>query len=230
MGRGLTAAEWAAIQDHVRNGGARIIKLRGRSSYQSPARQSVEMLRARIRNGGYDWPCGYYFGDGPYANVMMAADVQFTAAGMVGSIPQGDAEDMTALQDSYQHLRSSATRSSPPASSRPLPGGARPTRTSSARPEPSGAPEARTIPARRRRLRGRPRVIDGAPPQPGSAARRAAPVLNSWSVALATAPAATEPGAGLTALFARGLARRARSAPRGRGGPPRCLAAPPRPG
>jgi len=103
-GRGLTAAEWAAIQDHVRNGGARIIKLRGRSSYQSPARQSVEMLRARIRNGGYDWPCGYYFGQGPYANVMMAADVQFTPAGIVGSIPQGDAEDMAALQDSYQHL------------------------------------------------------------------------------------------------------------------------------
>jgi malate dehydrogenase len=103
-GRGLNPAEWASIQEHVRNGGARVMKLRGRSSFQSPAHQSVEMLRGRLRNGGYDWPCGYFFADGPYANVMMAADVQFTPAGIVGSIPQGDAEDEAALQDSYQHL------------------------------------------------------------------------------------------------------------------------------
>lgn len=103
-GRGLTLAEWAAIQDHVRNGGARIIKLRGRSSFQSPAHQSVEMLRARIRNSGYDWPCGYYFAHGSYAHVMMAADVTFTPDGIVGTIPEGDAEDMAALQESYEHL------------------------------------------------------------------------------------------------------------------------------
>lgn len=103
-GRGLTPAEWEAIQEHVRSGGARIIKLRGRSSFQSPAHQSVEMLRARIRGGGYPWPCGVYFPAGEFAHVMMAADVEFTPAGLVGSIPQGDAEDMAALRDSYQHI------------------------------------------------------------------------------------------------------------------------------
>src|SRR5438874_8949226 len=41
-GKGLSTDEWTAIQDHVRNGGARIIKLRGRSSYQSPSHQSIE--------------------------------------------------------------------------------------------------------------------------------------------------------------------------------------------
>jgi malate dehydrogenase len=103
-GKGLTAEEWTAIQNDVRNGGARIIKLRGRSSYQSPAHQSVEMLRGRIRNGGYPWPCGVYFGDGEFSRVMMAADAEFTPDGLAGKVPHGDAEDMAALRDSYRHL------------------------------------------------------------------------------------------------------------------------------
>ncbi len=104
-GKGLSAEEWAAIQDHVRNGGARIIKLRGRSSYQSPSHQSVEMLRGRINNGGYSWPCGVYFKSGMFEKVMMAADVDFTPDGIVGREPEGAADDMAALLDSYEHLR-----------------------------------------------------------------------------------------------------------------------------
>lgn len=103
-GKGMTAAEWVAIQEHVRNGGARIIKLRGRSSYQSPAHQSVEMLRGRLKSGGYEWPCGVYQREGEFAGVMMAADADFTTEGLVGRPPQGDAEDMAALRDSYTHL------------------------------------------------------------------------------------------------------------------------------
>lgn len=103
-GKGLTAEEWAGIQDDVRNGGAKIIKLRGRSSFQSPSHQSVEMLRGRIRNGGYPWPCGVYFKDGPFANVMMAADVNFTPDGLSPITPEGADDDMTALRESYEHL------------------------------------------------------------------------------------------------------------------------------
>ena len=103
-GRTLTPQEWKEIQEHVRAGGARIIKLRGRSSYQSPAHQSVEMLRARVQNGDYPWPCGVYFAEGEFARVMMAADAKFTPEGLVGHIPQGDAEDLAALRDSYAHL------------------------------------------------------------------------------------------------------------------------------
>lgn len=103
-GKGLTAEEWADIKKFITGGGARIIKLRGRSSYQSPAHQTVEMLSGRIRNGGYPWPCGCYFSSGSYANVMMAADTQFTPEGLVGRIPAGDEEDMAALQTSYGHL------------------------------------------------------------------------------------------------------------------------------
>lgn len=103
-GRGMSPAEWAQVQDDIRNGGARIIKLRGRSSFQSPSHQSVEMLRGRIRNGGYPWPCGVYFGEGEFAHVMMAADVDFTPNGLTPQQPQGGAEDMAALRDSYTHL------------------------------------------------------------------------------------------------------------------------------
>jgi len=70
-GRGMSADEWAAIQEHVRNGGARIIQLRGRSSFQSPAQQSIFMLRGYLGQP-YDLPCGAYLTGSPYDKVMMA--------------------------------------------------------------------------------------------------------------------------------------------------------------
>jgi malate dehydrogenase len=103
-GKGLTKDEWAGIQEHVRTGGARIIKLRGRSSFQSPSHQSVAMLRARIQGGPHPWPCGAYFGSGPFAHVMMAADATFGPEGLVGSVPESDEEDMAALARSYAHV------------------------------------------------------------------------------------------------------------------------------
>src|SRR5439155_6099629 len=42
-GKGLTHKQWTDIQNAVRGGGARIIKLRGRSSFQSPSHQTVEI-------------------------------------------------------------------------------------------------------------------------------------------------------------------------------------------
>lgn len=103
-GKSLSTDEWAEIQTRVKGGGARIIKLRGRSSYQSPSHQSIEMLRGRIANGGYPWPCGVYIKDGEFKNVMMAADVEFTDNGLVPSIPPGSEEDIEALRESYRHL------------------------------------------------------------------------------------------------------------------------------
>lgn len=103
-GEGLSADEWAEIQTRVRGGGARIIKLRGRSSYQSPSHQSIEMLRGRIENGGYPWPCGVYIKDGEFKNVMMGADVDFTPNGLAPKAPTGSDADMEALRESYRHL------------------------------------------------------------------------------------------------------------------------------
>jgi malate dehydrogenase len=103
-GRALDAETWTRLKDAVRGGGAEIIRLRGRSSFQSPAHQTVEMLRRRIQGGAHQWPCGAYFGSGEFANVMMAADATFGADGLVGDLPDADAEDMAALRASYQHV------------------------------------------------------------------------------------------------------------------------------
>lgn len=103
-GKTITAGEWTALKDAVRGGGAEIIRLRGRSSFQSPAHQTVQMLRSRIAGGVSPWPCGAYFTGGPYANVMMAADATFGADGLAPSLPDADAEDMEALAVSYRHV------------------------------------------------------------------------------------------------------------------------------
>ena len=56
----LPAEEWAALQQRVIKGGANIINLRGRSSFQSPAYVSVEMIRAAMGGETFRWPAGTY--------------------------------------------------------------------------------------------------------------------------------------------------------------------------
>jgi malate dehydrogenase len=100
----LPREDWAAIQETVRNGGARIIRLRGRSSFQSPAHLSAKMLRSLLDGSHFPWPCGAYIREGQYAGVMMAADTTIGSGGVSYRVPTGDAEDMAALRDSYEHL------------------------------------------------------------------------------------------------------------------------------
>ena len=102
-GVGLTSEAWSGIQAHVTGGGARIIRLRGRSSFQSPAQQSVFMLRG-LFGEPYDWPCGAYVGNGEFSNIMMALPATLSADGVTSSMPEGTEEDMQALRSSYAHL------------------------------------------------------------------------------------------------------------------------------
>jgi malate dehydrogenase len=97
---------WAALQDRVRQGGKRIIQLRGRSSFQSPAYQSMLMIKAAIDGRGYPWPCGMFV-DAPqdgFEKIMMAVETRLDREGVHGSIPRGTADELAALQASYQHL------------------------------------------------------------------------------------------------------------------------------
>lgn len=103
-GVGMSADEWTGVQDHVRGGGARIIDLRGRSSFQSPAQQSVFMLRGVLVGESYDWPCGAYLNDGEFDNIMMAMPVTLSASGVNWSLPEGTQDDINALRESYAHL------------------------------------------------------------------------------------------------------------------------------
>lgn len=100
----MTADEWKEIQEHVRAGGARVIKLRGRSSFQSPAQQSVFMLRAVLGAEDYEWPCGAYVNDEKFPHIMMAMKVKIEGGELTWQMPEGDEEDLGALGESYKHL------------------------------------------------------------------------------------------------------------------------------
>lgn len=102
-GKSMSGDEWKEIQERVTQGGAAIIKLRGRSSFQSPAQQSVFMLRG-ILGEAYDWPTGCYVNGGGFDQIMMAMPAKLSAAGAEWQMPDGSPEDLAALKDSYNHL------------------------------------------------------------------------------------------------------------------------------
>jgi malate dehydrogenase len=100
----LPAEKWAEIQQKVVKGGANIIALRGRSSFQSPAYVSVEMMRAAMGGGEFNWPAGRYVSFKGFDHIMMAMEVTITANGAAYEEVTGTAEEMAALEKSYEHL------------------------------------------------------------------------------------------------------------------------------
>ena len=105
-GDALSDEQWQTIQGNVRQGGKRIIQLRGRSSFQSPAHQAVLMVKAVIDGGGYDWPAGAYIDDpdAGFRHVMMALETRLDKDGVHGAVPAGSDGERAALQASYEHL------------------------------------------------------------------------------------------------------------------------------
>ena len=73
----FTAEEWETMKVDVTKGGAKIIELRGRSSFQSPSYLSVE---------------------------MMAMNTTLDANGCHYTMPEGTAEEIAKLDASYAHL------------------------------------------------------------------------------------------------------------------------------
>ena len=102
-GKGLSEEQWKDIQEKVTQGGARIIQLRGRSSFQSPAQQSVMMLGG-VLGESYEWPSGCYLNGEGFNNIMMAMPAKLSAAGAEWSMPEGADSDIAALRASYDHL------------------------------------------------------------------------------------------------------------------------------
>lgn len=100
----LTNEEWAKLKERVTKGGATIIKLRGRSSFQSPAYVSVEMMRAAMGGDPFRWPAGCYVNSQGFNNVMMAMETNITKDGVSYSEIKGTPEEMDELKKSYQHL------------------------------------------------------------------------------------------------------------------------------
>ena len=102
----LSAERWAEIKHATVQGGSNIIKLRGRSSFQSPAYQAVKMIEAAMGGAKFTWPAGCYV-NAPelgYQNVMMAMPTVIDAEGVHYTAPKGTAAEMADLQASYEHL------------------------------------------------------------------------------------------------------------------------------
>ena len=100
----LTKEQWAEIQTKVTKGGANIIALRGRSSFQSPAYVSIEMIAAAMGGKAFRWPAGTYISNDKYDHIMMAWETSITADGCHCAALNGTAEEQAALDKSYAHL------------------------------------------------------------------------------------------------------------------------------
>jgi len=97
-------AEWEQMKKDVTQGGAKIIELRGRSSFQSPAYLSVEMIRSVMGGEQFRFPVGTYVSTEKYNHIMMAMDTTLDKDGAHYNVPCGTAEENTKLDVSYEHL------------------------------------------------------------------------------------------------------------------------------
>ena len=102
----LTEEQWKAIQLHVRQGGKKIIELRGRSSFQSPAHQTLLSVKAVMDGQGYPWPVGCYVHSpaNGFEHIMMAMETQLTREGVTWTLPAGTPAELAELKASYGHL------------------------------------------------------------------------------------------------------------------------------
>ena len=100
----FTNEEWEQMKVDVTKGGAKIIELRGRSSFQSPAYLSVEMIRAAMGGSAFRWPAGTFVKNEKYDSIMMAMNTTLDATGCHYTMPEGTADEMAKLDASYEHL------------------------------------------------------------------------------------------------------------------------------
>ena len=98
------AEEWEQMKKDVTQGGAAIIKLRGRSSFQSPSYLSVEMIRSVMGGETFRYPAGTYVSNEKYNHIMMAMDTVLDANGCSYKMPVGTPEELAKLDASYEHL------------------------------------------------------------------------------------------------------------------------------
>ena len=98
------AEEWEAMKTAVTQGGAAIIKLRGRSSFQSPAYLSVEMIRSVMGGEKFRYPAGTFVKNDKYQSIMMAMDTTLDENGCTFKMPEGTPDELAKLDASYEHL------------------------------------------------------------------------------------------------------------------------------
>lgn len=100
----FSEAEWEQMKVDVTKGGAKIIELRRRSSFQSPAYLSVEMIRSVMGGETFRWPAGTFVNNEKYKMIMMAMNTTLDKTGCHYTVPTGTAEELAKLDASYEHL------------------------------------------------------------------------------------------------------------------------------
>ena len=100
----LPMADWEAMKVRVIQGGKHVIELRGRSSFQSPAYLSIEMIAAAMGGKPFRWPVGTYVNNDRFQHVMMAMETSVTANGVHHLPMHGTPEEEAELERSYKHL------------------------------------------------------------------------------------------------------------------------------
>lgn len=98
------AAEWEQMKKDVTQGGAKIIELRRRSSFQSPAYLSVEMIRSVMGGETFRFPAGTFVNNEKYNHIMMAMATTLDTTGCHYTMPAGTEEELAKLDASYAHL------------------------------------------------------------------------------------------------------------------------------
>jgi len=92
------------LKQRVIQGGANIIKLRGRSSFQSPAYVSMEMVRAVMGGEAFRWPAGCYVNTPEFGHIMMAMETTLNKNGVSFGEVKGTETEIADLRQSYGHL------------------------------------------------------------------------------------------------------------------------------
>lgn len=101
----LSTEEWEALKKRVTQGGANIIKLRGRSSFQSPAYVSIEMIAAAMGAKPFVWPAGCYVNLPGMDKVVMGMETIIDKDGVrYADQVNGTEAEREALLASYKHL------------------------------------------------------------------------------------------------------------------------------
>lgn len=102
--KALPEQEWEEMKQRVIQGGKNIIDLRGRSSFQSPAYLSIEMIAAAMGGPSFTWPVGTYVNNGEYNHIMMAMETTVDRDGVTVKPLSGTPEEHKELDQSYHHL------------------------------------------------------------------------------------------------------------------------------
>ena len=100
----LPQSDWEALKVRVIQGGKHIIELRGRSSFQSPAYLSIEMIAAAMGGQPFRWPAGTYVSNGQFDHIMMAMETSITKDGVHYKEVSGTPAEQKELEESYRHL------------------------------------------------------------------------------------------------------------------------------